>query len=73
MSSQKNQELESQIEASRKVTRKKVQIDPKAAFADIQAIRHAQIDGGEVFPDDYGVSDDFSTPTEEGSCIVVAE
>jgi hypothetical protein len=35
MSSQKAQELESQIEASRKVTRKKVQTDPNAAFADI--------------------------------------
>jgi hypothetical protein len=41
MASQKNQQLEAQIEASRTVRRKKVQIDPNEAFADIEAIRRA--------------------------------
>ena len=70
MTSQKNRSLEAQIEATRTVTRKKVQLDPNEVFADIEAIRKAQIEAGEV-PADEEESDDSSTSTEEGSCIVV--
>lgn len=70
MTSQKNRSLEAQIEATRAVTRKRVQLDPNEVFADIEAIRKAQIDAGEVSADEED-SDDSSTPTEEGSCIVV--
>jgi ABC-type phosphate transport system auxiliary subunit len=73
MASKRIEDLTAQIEASRKLKRKKVQIDPNAAFADIEAIRKAQIEAGEVSPDDDEVSEDSSTPTEEGSCIVVGE
>jgi hypothetical protein len=69
MTSQKNKELEAQIEASRKVPRKKVQLNPNEVFADIEAIRKAQIEAGVVSADE-DESDDSSTPTEEGSCIV---
>ena len=71
MASKKIEQLESQIEASKKLKRKKVVIDPNAAFADIEAIRKAKIEAGEVSPDS-DTSDDSSTPTREGSVIVVA-
>jgi hypothetical protein len=44
MSSQKNQQLERQIEASRVVRRRKVQLDPNELFAGIEAIRATQIE-----------------------------
>ena len=71
MASKKIEQLESQIEASKKLKRKKVVIDPNAAFADIEAIRKAKIEAGEVSPDS-DTSDDSSTLTREGSVIVVA-
>lgn len=52
MTSQKDQPLEAQFEASRKVTRKNVQLDPNAIFAHIEAIRKAQIEASEVSPDE---------------------
>lgn len=67
----------SNLEATRKVTSKRVQIDPNEAFANITAIRRAQIEAGEVSPDeitsedDSDDSEDSSTSTEEGSCIMV--
>lgn len=67
--SHKSRLLEAQIEASRKVTRKRVQIEPNEAFADIRAIRKAQIDADEVSTDSDG-SVEYSKSTEEGSCIV---
>lgn len=48
MSLRKIRELEAKTEASRKVTRKKVQTDPSMVFADVEAIRRAQIEAGEV-------------------------
>jgi 4-hydroxybenzoate polyprenyltransferase len=71
MSSRKNEELTSQIEASRAFRKKKVIIDPNAVFADIEAIRKAKIEAGEVSPNS-DASDDSSTRTREGSVIVVA-
>jgi len=71
MSSQKAQELERQIEASRVVRRKKVQLDPNELFADIEAIRRTQIEAG-VVPEDSDGSEESETPSETGSTIVVA-
>jgi hypothetical protein len=70
IASRKNQELEAKIEASRKVRRKKVQIDPNESFANIEAIRKAQIEAGEVSTDSDG-SEDSETPSETRSVIVV--
>jgi len=70
LSSRRNEELEARIEASRKVTRKKVQTDPNEIFADIEAIRKAKIEVGEI-SEDSDDSDESETPTDEGSCIVV--
>ncbi|KAH8746518.1 hypothetical protein F5883DRAFT_700531 [Diaporthe sp. PMI_573] len=55
MSSQKAQELERQIEVSRAVRRKKVQLDPNELFADIEAIRRTQIEAGVVPEDSDGL------------------
>jgi hypothetical protein len=71
MSSQKAQKLERQIEASRVVRRKKVQLDPNELFADIEAIRRTQIEAG-VVPEDSDRSEESETPSETGSTIVVA-
>ena len=71
MSSQKNQELERQIEASRTVRRKKVQLDPNELFADIEDIRRTQIEAGVVLGDS-DASEESDTPSEARSTIVVA-
>lgn len=53
------------------MTRKRVQTDPNSAFADIEAIREAQIQVGRV-SEESDASEELETPTEEGSVIVVA-
>lgn len=70
MTSQKSWALEAQIEARRVVTRKKVQIDLNAAFADIDAIHRTQIEAGAV-AEESDQSEGSEASTEEGSCIVV--
>lgn len=55
MSSRKKQLLEVQIEATRKIIRKRVQLDPNEVFADTEAIRKAQIEAGEVLADEEGL------------------
>lgn len=70
MTLQKHRSLETQIEATRAVTRKKIQLNPNEVFANIKAVQKAQIDTGEVSADEDD-SEDSSTLTEEGSCIVV--
>lgn len=70
MTSQKTEALEAQVEATKKTKRKKVQLDPNEVFADIEAIRRAQIEVGRV-SEESEESEESETPTEEGSCIVV--
>jgi hypothetical protein len=71
MSTQKNRQLERQIEASRSVRRKRVQLDPNELFADIEAIRRTQIEAG-VVSEDSEASEESETPSEARSTIVVA-
>jgi len=71
LSPRRNEELEATIEASRKVTRR-VQTGPNEIFADIEAIRRAKIEAGEISEDSHD-SDESETPTDEGSCIVVED
>ena len=66
MSSQKVRELEAQIEASRTVRRKKVQLDPNELSADIEAIRRTQIEAGRV-PEESDEAEESETPSEAGS------
>lgn len=64
-------DLTSQIKADRKLKRKKFQINPNTAFADVEAIRKAQIDARAISPNSDDL-EDSSTLTEEGLVIVVA-
>ena len=70
MTSRRNERLESQIEASKQGKRRRVDVDLNSTFADIEAIRNSQIEAGAISPDSDD-SEDSSTPTEEGSVIVV--
>jgi hypothetical protein len=71
MSSRKIGELERQIEASRTIRRKKVQLDPNELFADIEAIWRTQIEGGRV-PEESDEAGESETPSEAESTIVAA-
>jgi hypothetical protein len=71
MSSQKAEQLERQIEASRVVRRKRVQLDPNKLFAGIEEVRRTQIEAGVVSEDSDG-SEESETPSEPSSTIVVA-
>ncbi|KAL0940515.1 transposase [Colletotrichum truncatum] len=63
--------LEAEVEASRARKRKKVTTSPNSKFANIEAIRKAQIEAGEI-EDSSDESSKSDLPTLEGNSIVVA-
>jgi hypothetical protein len=70
MASRKVQQREAQIEASKTVRRRRVQIEPDEAFADIEAIRKAQ--SKRVVSEESEESEESEALSEMGSTIVVA-
>ncbi|KAF6809209.1 transposase [Colletotrichum plurivorum] len=63
--------LQVEVDVSRARKRKKVKMSPNSKFANIVAIRRAQIEAGEV-DDSSNESSASNNPSEHGSCIVVA-
>jgi len=70
IANQKVRSLEAQLEAARPKKRRKVKTSPNSKFANIEAIRRAQIEAGEVEnePDE---SDGSEIPGDEADCIIV--
>ncbi|KAF6811239.1 transposase [Colletotrichum musicola] len=62
--------LEAEVAVTRARKRKKVKMSPNSKFADIVAIRRAQIDAGDV-DDDSDKSGDPDYPRDDASCIIV--
>jgi hypothetical protein len=62
--------LETQIDANRARKRKKVRLSPNSKFANIEAIRNAQIEAGDA-TDGLDEERGSDLPSETGSCIVV--
>ena len=63
--------LQAEVDAGRARKRRKVRMSPNSKFADIEAIRRAQIEAGEVEESTVG-SSDAENPSDIESCIVVA-
>ncbi|KAK1852830.1 transposase [Colletotrichum chrysophilum] len=63
--------LQAEVDASRARKRKKVKMSPNSKFADIEAIRRAQIEAGEL-ESSTDESSESENPSDSESCIVVA-
>ncbi|KAF5517530.1 putative RNA-directed DNA polymerase from transposon X-element [Colletotrichum aenigma] len=63
--------LQAEVDASRVRKRKKVKMSPNSKFADIEAIRRAQIEAGEL-ESSTDESSESENPSDSESCIVVA-
>jgi len=76
MLEEENKALKARLEALRPKKRKKVELSPNSKFADIEAIRRAQIKAGAVeeslIEGEQESDEDSEASTAEGSCIVVA-
>ena len=62
--------LEIVVEAQRAKKRKRVETSPNSKFANIEAIRKAQMEAGDLV-NTFSESDESDLPSEAGSCIVV--
>jgi hypothetical protein len=63
--------LEARIEDIKPRKRQKVRLSPNSKFADIEAVRRAQIEAGDIEASDHE-SDDTNESDSEVSCIIVA-